>query len=257
MTLWLIKTCCEALSCPFLPLPCWCFGALCVERGVDDAEKPRNTPLSQGLIGSVGCTMFQSNTLYNIIIYQYSIFQYHSNLTYSCTKFSTYITVTILSLLTFQSVTFSLELKKQKQIKHGFLNVYLHNNQMIWNDNLRMVYHLRSGTLDIPFIFIARKNKSAMAKCKLHLEQKQPHCTAHTALALCRHLHRQHANAKASKESTLQVLCLQVTLKGRSDMFVLSETGICVSLCIIALGLYSQLIIKGKHKINLASSVTS
>lgn len=35
---------------------------------------------------------------------------------------------------------FFFRIKNQKQIKHGLLNVYLHNNQMIWNDDLRMVY---------------------------------------------------------------------------------------------------------------------
>lgn len=58
---------------------------------------------------------------------------------------------------------------------------------------------LRSGDLDITFIFTARKDKSVMATNKLRLGQTHPHNMANTPSALTEHLHRQHANKKLAK----------------------------------------------------------
>lgn len=53
--------------------------------------------------------------------------------------------------------------------------------------------------MDITFLFIAQKDESMMLKSKLHPEQKQPQYVANTTSGLCKHLHRQRANAKLAK----------------------------------------------------------
>lgn len=61
--------------------------------------------------------------------------------------------------------------------------------------------------MDITFILIEQKDESAMVKSKLHPEQKQLKA-ANTTLALCEHLHRQHANTKTAKAVMLKLsLC--------------------------------------------------
>lgn len=60
----------------------------------------------------------------------------------------------------------------------------------------RAIQLLRSGDINITFIFIAEKNKSVMIKCNC----MQHRNTANTTPALCEHLHRQHANTELTKK---------------------------------------------------------
>lgn len=70
-------------------------------------------------------------------------------------------------------------------------NLHMHYNQLI--SILTGSGYSMDG--NITFIFIAQMDKS-MVKWKLYPGQKQLHYAANTHLALCKHLDRQHANAK-------------------------------------------------------------
>lgn len=82
-----------------------------------------------------------------------------------------------------------------------------------WNGTSIQI--VKNGDMDISFCFIAQKSKIVVVKCKLCSGQKL-YYTANTTLALCRHLHRQYANAKI-------ILCVHIRI------------GICVCLCCCSL----------------------
>lgn len=79
-----------------------------------------------------------------------------------------------------------------------WFHLHLHYNQLISvhaieDENRGVVY---SRNMYSTLIFIAQKDKCIMVKWKLHRGQKQQHYTARRTPALCKHLHRHHANTK-------------------------------------------------------------